>query len=299
MLQSGSRSAPSPFKLRIVDATSLSGPGATTTDFRLHVIYDPAKGGPCNIHITSVTEGETFLHHSFEPDDLVVADRGYSRCLGIYHLLKQKANILIRLQPSGIRLLEKDETRIDWASKEALVPEVGSYDFWVRMPVAPPGAKNYWRTYNAVAWCDVRIIGARNNVGEVIWLLTNLGSTRLSNEQALEIYRQRWQIELFFKRLKSLADLNELPSRDPTTAIPWILLKLISAVLAMNLTSEVFSPWGYRTAQMEEPLEALQRRPLIAQTSPCRKCKARSTGPKKQTQISTTQTTLPVFALEA
>lgn len=60
-------------------------------------------------------------------------------------------------------------------------------------------------------------------------------------------YRLRWQIELVFKRLKSLLDLDALPSRQGPTAKSWMLAKFLAAAVAQRLVepSGALSPWGY------------------------------------------------------
>jgi len=62
----------------------------------------------------------------------------------------------------------------------------------------------------------------------------------------LGLYRLRWQIELFFKRLKSLLHLDALPSREGPTAKSWMLARLIAAALAQRLVqpSGPLSPGG-------------------------------------------------------
>lgn len=298
MLESEHGPKLSGFRLKIVDASSLSEPGSKGTDYRVHVLYNPQTGHPASVEVSDASAGESFSRYAFQAGDLILADRGYSRAPGIHHLLSQHAHTLVRLHPNGIRLLHTDESYIDWTLQAALVPEVGAFSFWARMPVPPEGARNNWRTSSSIAWHDVRIIGARNNKGEVVWLLTDLGADHLSEDCALNLYRQRWQIELFFKRLKSLVDLNELPSRDPTTAIPWIMLKLICALLAMKLTSEVFSPWGYLPKPVDEPLEAGQRRNVRATTGSRREglsgpLTSTLTSPKRK------EAPTPVLTLEA
>jgi hypothetical protein len=54
----------------------------------------------------------------------------------------------------------------------------------------------------------------------------------------LGLYRLRWQIELLFKRLKSLLHLDALPSREGPTAKSWMLARLIAAALAQRLVPE-------------------------------------------------------------
>ena len=65
------------------------------------------------------------------------------------------------------------------------------------------------------------------------------------------MYRRRWQIELAFKRLKSLLQLGHLRKTDPEGAKAWLQGKLLAACLIeqLILTGERFSPWGYLIAQ--------------------------------------------------
>ena len=63
----------------------------------------------------------------------------------------------------------------------------------------------------------------------------------------MEFYRRRWQIELAFKRLKSLLQLGHLKKIDKDGAKAWLQGKLLVACLIekLILTAERFSPWGY------------------------------------------------------
>ena len=77
-------------------------------------------------------------------------------------------------------------------------------------------------------------------------IFTDLSAARLSSAQAFAWYRLRWQIELFFKRFKSLANAGHLPKRDDSSARSWLYGKLLVCLLAEKLTRQArdFSPWG-------------------------------------------------------
>ena len=66
----------------------------------------------------------------------------------------------------------------------------------------------------------------------------------------LEIYRGRWQVELTFKRLKSLLALGHLKKVDPQGAKAWLQGKLLVAILIETLIAlaDRFFPWGYPLA---------------------------------------------------
>ena len=83
-----------------------------------------------------------------------------------------------------------------------------------------------------------------------VCVLSNVPSTLLSPEDLLEVYRFRWQVELVFKRMKSLLHLDELPAKDPDLARAFIYSKLLAALMLEDLTDRYldFSPWGYSLA---------------------------------------------------
>ena len=62
-------------------------------------------------------------------------------------------------------------------------------------------------------------------------LLTSLSAEQVTATEVVRLYRMRWQIELAFKRLKSLGGFAELRASDPRLARTWLLAHLIAAVL--------------------------------------------------------------------
>jgi hypothetical protein len=78
-----------------------------------------------------------------------------------------------------------------------------------------------------------------------------------SASAVLELYRLRWQIELAFKRLKSIMGLGHLPKKDPASARAWLHGKIFTSLLVERMVeaADRFSPWGYRLASEAEPLE--------------------------------------------
>jgi hypothetical protein len=66
-------------------------------------------------------------------------------------------------------------------------------------------------------------------------------------EQVLELYRLRWQIELVFKRMKTIVQLGHLPKHDQRSARAWLYGKLLVALLTEKLIrcGRDISPWGY------------------------------------------------------
>jgi hypothetical protein len=60
----------------------------------------------------------------------------------------------------------------------------------------------------------------------------------------LQLYRFRWQIELVFKRLKSLFGYNQIPSKVEASAEAWFYGKLLLAAFCETWANKArFSPW--------------------------------------------------------
>ena len=75
----------------------------------------------------------------------------------------------------------------------------------------------------------------------------------------LEWYRVRWQVELAFKRIKSLAGLGHLPKYDASSSRAWLYGKLLVALMTerMQRYAGAFSPWGTRWFDQDPPAESL------------------------------------------
>ncbi len=76
------------------------------------------------------------------------------------------------------------------------------------------------------------------NQGGNFWTLFTPGIWKLLHA-VLQAYRLRWQIELAFKRLKSLLHIDMLPTRTAQASRSWLLAHLILAVLCDDVTQDV------------------------------------------------------------
>ena len=81
-------------------------------------------------------------------------------------------------------------------------------------------------------------------------VFTTFPAAEFPGAEVLEWYRLRWQVELVFKRFKSLAELGHLPKHDEESAKAWLYGKLLVALLVEKLIGHAtaVSPWGYRLA---------------------------------------------------
>ena len=75
-------------------------------------------------------------------------------------------------------------------------------------------------------------------------LATSLDAQTYPADELFAMYRLRWQIELAFKRLKSLLNLDRLPARTDKGARSWIWAHLILAIATDDYSQDFldFSP---------------------------------------------------------
>ena len=81
---------------------------------------------------------------------------------------------------------------------------------------------------------------------EYIMVLASVPRSVISTEAVLNLYRCRWQVELTFKRLKSLLGLGHVPKSDDASAKAWMQAKILTSLLIERtmLEARLFSPWG-------------------------------------------------------
>jgi transposase len=88
-----------------------------------------------------------------------------------------------------------------------------------------------------------------------VLVFTTLPASEASTDKILETYRLRWQVELTFKRLKSIAQIGHVPKHDDQSSRAWLYGKLFVALLSQKLAhvGNTISPWGYMLPETAHP----------------------------------------------
>ena len=246
---------------RINDATVLSIPGSEGTDWRLHAVYDPAQCCLRRVEITDHQGGERLDRDRPQSGDIVCGDRGLAHARGIHAVTEAGAHVLLRMHWQNIRLhdaqghtVDMDQTlkRADLgdAGTTVYVPLEGKTPVPARLLIRPlpteAANRNRQRLRrNAAKKGRTPSVTALRLAG-YFCVLTTLPESLASADVVLELYRVRWQIELFFKRCKGLLHFDQLRAFDPHLVRTYCLAKLIEVALIQCLHEEAiaFSPWG-------------------------------------------------------
>jgi hypothetical protein len=253
-------SAPGP-EFRINDATVLSIPGSQGTDWRLHAVYDPVQCRLRQVEITDHQGGEQLERDRPRPGDIVCGDRGLAHARGIHAVTEVGAYVLLRMHWQNIRLQDAQGQPLDLDQilKRADAGDTGTI---INVPVqgkTPVPARLLIRPLPSEAANRSRQRLRRNaakkgrtpratalRLAGYFCVLTTLPQALASDDVVLELYRIRWQIELFFKRCKGLLHFDQLRAFDPDLVRTYCLAKLIEVALIQCLHEEAisFSPWG-------------------------------------------------------
>lgn len=73
-----------------------------------------------------------------------------------------------------------------------------------------------------------------------------------SSEEIMSIYRLRWQVEMVFKRFKSILGMGSMPTKTAESSETWLNCKMLIALLIEKMLSSVdFSPCGHGEESLE------------------------------------------------
>lgn len=252
------------YRIVAVDASDVREKGRSQRIFRLHFALDIEKLQAYQYKITTNEVGESLMNFEFNQNDLVLADRVYGTVNGIEQCAEKRAACILRLRNKAFTLYDEDGHRINLTS-EIADNHNGSLNAYIHGKSIHQVRVCYRRKDDAVIENTKKKIKRKESkkqytlsdeakvFNEYVVLVTTLPDN-IPYEAILELYRFRWQIELFFKRLKSIMDYGELPKRTSDSIISWLNGKLMVALLVEKMMSKMsFSP------QEEFSSECLER----------------------------------------
>jgi len=184
----------------------------------------------------------------------MLVDRGYGHRRGIGSALAEGGWVVGRINWHNLPLQEETKERFDLIAwlRQVSPTEASETGVWVDTPhrffkmrlIARRLSKKATQAAQRRIRKEARKKGRTPNwrsivaAGFVI-LVTNLPTGQWNTEEVLELYRIRWQVELMFKRLKGVLDLDQLRSKDSTLAQVYLLGKLLAALMSDELTGQV------------------------------------------------------------
>ena len=212
--------------------------------------------------ITDMKTGEKLANFKkFKKGDIIIGDRAYGNLPGISCLKRQGVDYILRIQGWKHAFFDRKHKKIDLLPhfsrlKEGEIANVvvqcmvdGRYEP-VRVCALRKDADSERAGVQRLKRENQRKRGgkpvseAQSENNKYIIVATSL-DTEITPSQIMELYRARWQIEIAFKRLKSLFQYNDLPMHSGESAFAWFYGKLLLAALCETLVNTGrFSPSG-------------------------------------------------------
>jgi hypothetical protein len=237
-------------RVRVFDASSISQPGERKARWRMHLGFDLSFGRMEDVKLTSYKVGETLTHWQFSAGEIILADRiyGVARSLGV--ILGALAHFVIRIGWQNLPVWDEADRPFslsDWLRVQSADPSAppAQVRVWVKTPqgrfpirvvacaIPPEKAERARHNLQAEAKRQHRRLDERSLLAAgFVMVASNLPELTWSARQILDLYRFRWQIELVFKRLKSLLLLDHVRvTTDPALAQTYLLTKILIALI--------------------------------------------------------------------
>lgn len=234
-----------------VDATMICSPGGTQDYAVLHTAYDVTAQCFLDTALTDRHTAERLDLGVISPGEIRLGDRAYARWDGLHAVVTGGAHYLVRLSAkAGLTLRTVCGGAISRAGlcRQAEATGVQDLDVVIHarhrgcgetmparliiLPLPPDTATAARRLMrkNARKWGYQPSDDALATAG-CLMLVTSLPRNIWPALRLLELYRRRWQVELAFKRLKSLIGLESLRLHDSELVGVWIHAVLLVALL--------------------------------------------------------------------
>jgi hypothetical protein len=229
----------------------------------LHYSLDLFTLGVREFRVTDRRTGEKLANFKqLGKGDIAMGDRIYGTLPGIGYLKELGAGYVLRIKSRGFRIYDGNQREIDLLERLSSLAEGEIADMRVKCIINDryepvricalrkdqdserKGIKRLTKTnQRKKGGRTVSALQRENNKYSIV--ATSLKKEEAAAAEVLELYRMRWQIEVAFKRLKSLFGYNDLPAKQSGSVRAWFYGKLLLAALCEALVNTGrFSPSG-------------------------------------------------------
>jgi hypothetical protein len=245
--------------LRGCDGSCFRERGRKTTSWRLHAVYDLGRGGFSHLELTDKHGAEAITRGAPIPGEIRIGDRYFARAPSLHRFRQQSANLsdfIVRVGWNAFSLARRDGSDFDLITHLGTLPQdMAPHEIMVHAklgPLDPPlplrliiqrktpeATEAARKKLRSEASRKQKVLDPRSLVAaEFMILATSLPVEGYPAGEVLAVYRLRWQIELAFKRLKSLLRMDRIPTHTERASRSWLLAHLIMALLCDDLSQE-------------------------------------------------------------
>jgi hypothetical protein len=249
-------------RVRLIDGSSVCEPGATGSTWRLHYALNLHTLSCDEVHVTEASVGESLTLFDIQAGDVIMADRGFAKRPSLRFAVQRKADVVLRASLINLPLSDREGKPLDVFPllRKMTIGQAADWPASVQDAFGDMAVRvcAYKKTVAQTLAAQQAIEQEARKKGRSVkpqtleaagYVIVVTTLTEPDAAAIMEFYRRRWQIELAFKRLKSLLQLGHLKKFDKEGAKAWLQGKILVACLIekLILTGERFSPWGYIT----------------------------------------------------
>jgi hypothetical protein len=249
-----------------VDGSSIKQPGRAGQGWRVHAAFDLGGGGFSHLELTDTHGAESADRGPPTAGEIRIGDRNYANA-GALHRWRERsggtADFIVRARWKGFVLSRLDGAAFSLMEHLSTLPvDDRPHEISVRAKVSkrehlPLRLIIQRKSAEETAQIQDRLrrsaprkqktLDPRSLIAaEFLIVATSLPADGYAAGDVLAAYRLRWQIELAFKRLKSLLHIDQLPTRTPDASRSWLYAHMILALVCDDLSQDFleFFPSG-------------------------------------------------------
>ena len=250
------------YRVCMVDASDYSKPGSCQADMRFHCMTELFTLNAVEMYFTDASEGERMnRYEKIQEKDLIIADRAYGTLTSISHIKSHGADFLLRLRTNSFKLYTKNGENLEEFNLAEVLTEwkpgrILDYSLYckIKNEVIPVRICAIGKTETDVAKSQQQLektnkrkqrgaVSSRQKIFSRYVVIATSLPTEICAEKILLLYRMRWQIELVFKRFKSIFNGREFALKTEESIKAWFYGKLLLAIICETLVKRGrFSP---------------------------------------------------------
>ena len=252
-----------PYQVLAVDASDVVDKGAVKRLWRLHYAVDLFTLTCSQFKVTGQDVGESLKNFTLAKGCLAIAGRAYGTIKSMEHCLAAGGDFIIRIKNRAFNIYDPSGRKLDFTGWLRTVGETAEeLSVYIRdsekklVPLRICACKKT-KAEIAIEKARIKRMESRKQVKlssetvfthNYMFVITSLPS-EIPAAEILCCYRLRWQVELVFKRLKSLLGLGSMPTKTKEAGEAWINGKMLLSLLTEKYLGDIdFSPfWNIRS----------------------------------------------------
>lgn len=255
------------YRVCLTDASDYCKQGSKNADFKFHYMIELFSLNMVEFHFTGANEGEKIgRYENIRPKDIIIGDRAYGTISGMKYVADKGADFLFRLKAKSFNLYTEEKEKFDLTeflkeNYEAgkiidlnLFCKSGKEYYPVRICAVGKTKSDIEKSYRHIKKSNSgekrgKITDLQKIYGQYVITATSL-TQDISAKQILDLYRMRWQIELVFKRLKSIFG-GEFCAKKKEAVEAWFYGKLLLATVCEILVKRSrFFPYSEKNSDI-------------------------------------------------